>query len=105
MYLIINNKTHAVEAYGEKLDYMSNGYPRLIDINTAWPTDMVTVAEVATVPEDMQVHKYCYTDEGGFTLNPDWEEPNGYGIPEELLRQIKDDTIAEVEGAVLNGID
>lgn len=104
MYLIINKETRIVEAYGEKLDYMSNGYPRLVDINTAWPRSMVVVENVAGVPEDMQPQKYCYDSEL-FYLNPSWEEPNDYGIPEELLKQIKDDTIAEVEGAVLNGID
>ena len=103
MYLIINKETLIVEAYGEKLDYMKNGYPRLIDINTAWPTSMVNVVEVAEMPEDMAVHKYCY--DNGFYLNPNWEEPNDYGISDELLRRIKDDAITEVEGAVLNGID
>lgn len=105
MYLILNKETRAVEGYGENLDYMSNGYPRLADINTAWPSQMVDVVQTETVPEDLQVHKYCFTMEDGFYLNPEWKEPNKYDIPDELLQRIKDDTISEVEEAVINGFD
>ena len=31
--------------------------------------------EVESVPEDFKPNKYCYTEEQGFYLNPDFEEP------------------------------
>lgn len=102
MFLILHKETNVVEGYGSNLDYMSNGYPRLVDINTAWPVEAVNVAEVGYIPEDMRVHKYCFTPENGFYTNPEWSEPNEYGITDELLRKIKDDAIAEVEEAVIN---
>lgn len=102
MFLITNKNNRVVEGFGASLDYMSNGYPRLIDINTAWPKEAVDVFEVSATPEDLQVHKYCFTPDGGFYINPDWSEPNEYDIPDELLRKIKDDAIAEVEEAVIN---
>ena len=73
MYLITKKDTGIVEGYGASLDYMKNGYPRLVDINTAWPKEVVDVFEVLVVPEDLQVHKYCYSEADGFTINPDWE--------------------------------
>ena len=31
--------------------------------------------EVEPVPDDFEPNKYCYTEEQGFYLNPDWKEP------------------------------
>ena len=31
--------------------------------------------EVETVPDDFEPNKYCYTEEQGFYLNPDYKEP------------------------------
>lgn len=31
--------------------------------------------EVDAVPDDFTAFKYCYTEVDGFTLNPDWKEP------------------------------
>ena len=31
--------------------------------------------EVEALPEDFELNKYCYTQESGFYLNPDYDEP------------------------------
>lgn len=41
---------------------------------------------VASVPEDFEPNKYCYTEEKGFYLNPDWE-PQRYDEASQILTQ------------------
>lgn len=55
------------------------------------------VKEVDSLPEDFQEIKYCYTDEKGFYLNPDWsdEAPTSESTTEERL------TVAEAKLAAL----
>lgn len=75
---------------GEEMDYMENGYPRLVDRNVAFPTFMVLVngepvpegetaskpiPEGVEVPDEVEVEKWCYTKEQGFFKNPDYEPP------------------------------
>lgn len=75
---------------GERLDFQSNGYPRLIDENVAFPMEMVyingeTVPDGATadkrapgpieVPDEIMPEKWCYNKEKGFFKNPEYTEP------------------------------
>ena len=55
---------------------------------------------IEDVPEE---YRAAVTDTIEFIINI--PESNPYGIPSELLTQIKDDTVAEIEEAVVNGID
>lgn len=96
MYIITSKKDNALLHYGTELDHMDNGYPRLKNENVAFPTEMVNVHEVDTIPEEVKAGKYCYTPEQGFYLNPYWKEPNKYGLPEETVQAIQDDTIANL---------
>ena len=101
--IIITNKTdHVFMAFGKKLDYMSNGYPRLVDENIAFPTEMVDIYEDVTIPEGVEPNKYCYTPTDGFTVNPNYVEPNKYGLPNELLNTIQADYTEELiaEGVI-----
>lgn len=92
MYVITENESNIVLGKGGRLDYMSNGYPMLVEENTAYPTDMVTVHKLEDIPQEITSdNKYCYTEEKGFYLNPNYEEPNEYGIPNDLLNSIIDD--------------
>ena len=34
--------------------------------------------EVDSFPDDIEPTKYCYTEEKGFYVNPDWKEPEKY---------------------------
>ena len=99
MYLITVKEDNRIIMVGEALDYMSNGYPRLVDEDIAFPTEMVNVHEVSEVPSEVIPEKYCYTAEKGFYLNPDWVEPdptNTYGIPDETYHAIINDLTSEV---------
>lgn len=97
MFIIAEKKEHRILNMGARLGYQEvNGYPWLLDENIAFPTEMVDVSEVETVPEEVTAGLYCYTKEEGFYLNPNWEEPNKYGIPNEIVNQIQEDTITKL---------
>ena len=74
----------------------SNGYPVLIEENTAFPPETVNIHQNVEVSNEVKSNpsKYCYTPEQGFYENPNYVEPdpaNTYGIPDELFNQIKSD--------------
>lgn len=74
--VILTKKTdNVIVEIGENLDYMKNGYPRIIEKNVAYPDWSVNVYENIEVPEEVQLHKYCYTETEGFYENPDWVDP------------------------------
>lgn len=107
MHIITDNESNRLLAVGVLKEYWPNGYPVITDEygnNCAYPTDSTSVYEVE-VPEGVKREKNCYTPEKGFYENPNWAEPNPYGISDELVAQIKNDTIAEIEEAVINGTD
>lgn len=96
MYIITEKEENRIVMMGKDLDYMENGYPRLINENVAFPVEMVNVHRVEYLPEDIEPERHCYTPEAGFFENPNWVEPNKYGIPDDLLRSIQDDTVADL---------
>ena len=101
MFLITikEDNSNRIRMMGKRLDYMANGYPRLIDENVAFPTEMVDVHEVESVPDEVIPEKYCYTEADGFYLNPNYVEPdatNTYGIPDETYHTIINDITTEV---------
>lgn len=101
MYLITvkEDNSNRIMMMGEALDYMSNGYPRLVNENVAFPDWMVNVHEVSEVPSEVIPEKYCYTEADGFYINPNWVEPdptNTYGIPDETYHAIINDLTTEV---------
>lgn len=96
MYLIVNKEDNRVMATGKNLTIGTNGYPFLEDIQTAFPNFMVNTFETAELPQDFEIDKYCYTEKARFYPNPEWEEPNKYGIPDETVQAIKDDTIMDL---------
>ena len=107
MYLITikEDNSNRITMMGESLDYMSNGYPRLVNENVAFPDWMVYVHEIESVPSEVIPEKYCYTESDGFYINPNWVEPdatNTYGIPDETYHQILDDYTMQLieEGAI-----
>ena len=77
--------------------HLSNGYPRIVEIDTAFVPDFFSIVEVDSVPEDIKPHKYCYTSEKGFYQNPKWEEPNQYGISDILLDKIQSDSMQQLQ--------
>lgn len=102
MHIVTDKKSNVVLSVGTLKEYWANGYPVLTDQNgndCAFVADDTNVYEVAN-REEVTPGEYCYTAELGFFENPDYNEPNPYGLPEELVQQIKDDAIAEVESEV-----
>ena len=95
MFIITEKEHNIIIMMGKELDYMEvNGYPRLVEEDVAFPTEMVNVHEVETVPEEVEDGKYCYTEAEGFYANPDWREPNPYNVTEEVYNAIIDDYTA-----------
>lgn len=108
MHIITDTDSARLIAVGTLKEYWPNGYPVITDTNgndCAYPTSFSTMYEVAEIPDGVEPEKYCYTEADGFYANPNWIEPNKYGISDELVEQIKNDAIAEVEEAVINGTD
>lgn len=103
MYIITQSESNIILDIFEHLAYQDNGYPMNLDTRTAYVSSFVDVYENVNVNERVVPHKYCYTPEAGFYINENYVEPNPYGIPDELVAQIKNDAITEVEEAVLNG--
>lgn len=103
MYLITIKRNKIIQAMGKQLGYMSNGYPRLIEENIAFPSDLVNVHEVEAVPGQFEPGRYCYTPEQGFYMNPDWQEPNKWNLPNEVIEEIKNEAIAEVQEGARDG--
>lgn len=73
-YIITVKEDNRILNMGKHLDYLDNGYPRLIDENVAFPINLVDVYGSVEVPEEAEPEKYCYDGEE-FTLNPNYEEP------------------------------
>ena len=71
-YIITVKEDNRILAMGLHLDYLDNGYPRLIDENIAFPDTLVNVYGPVKVPEEVEPEKYCYDGEE-FTLNPNYE--------------------------------
>ena len=103
MYIITSKNLKSIIGIGAKLDYMSNGYPRLVNENVAFPTEMIDVYEVSYMPEYVEENKYCYTPDQGFFENPNWKEPNKWGIPDDIVQEIKNEAITEVQEGAKNG--
>ena len=75
MYLLTGSENKEIIAFGEELDYMPNGYPRLVKENVAFVKEFVNVYEVPEIPENVEPGRYCYDEETGFYKNTDYREP------------------------------
>ena len=101
MYLITRKEDNVCLNFGNELDYIANGYPRIVEKDIAFVKENVNVFEIIELPEDFKQGKYCYTEEKGFYINTDYVEPdstNTYGISDDVYHQIIDDYTAEIYG-------
>lgn len=73
MYIIVEKNEHRIIAMTNALDYLENGYPRLIKENVAFPSALVDVYNTE-VPEEVSVEKWCY-DGSSFYENENYVEP------------------------------
>jgi hypothetical protein len=75
MYILIGNNNLVLDA-STTIAYQENGNPITAE-NMAYAKYLVsTVKDVATIPADFDRNKYFYTEANGFTINPDWMDPN-----------------------------
>ena len=103
MFIITYKENNVVRTSGQNLDYLENGYPRILDTNISFPKEKVNVFEVNSIPEDFVSSKYCYTEIDGFYKNPNYIEPiseNIYNIPDKTYLQITNDFINSIENEV-----
>lgn len=90
MYIITSKDDNRIFEIGREVDYLSNGYPRIVEKNLAFPIEMVNVYEVTEIPENVEREKYCYTEEKGFYENENYVEPIREVSNAELQEQITD---------------
>lgn len=74
MYLIVVKDDNRILEIGKQVDYLDNGYPRLIEKNIAFSNEDVDVYEVQELPDYVEVEKYCYDGEN-FYENENYVEP------------------------------
>ena len=102
MYIISNKIDNEILGLGKTLDYLDNGYPRLVEEDVAFVLDAVNVFEADSIPEGVEPVKYCYTEAEGFYINPNWKEPNPdntyEGVSDEVFEQILSDYREKLAG-------
>ena len=103
MYIITvkdnEEQLNAILNWDMELDHLDNGYPKLVNKNIAFPSHMVNVYEYKDdIPDYVIPSKYCYTEEKGFYLNPNWVEP-----PASMEQKISELEDAIIELASLVG--
>ena len=99
MIIITSKETNEIIDICNVVDYMPNGYPINIEKNVAYPTVIFNEYHIESVSSEVEAVKYCYTEEKGFYINPNWVEPdptNTYGIPDETYHAIINGITSEV---------
>lgn len=104
---IITDKDDVIFYITETKNYQENGN-LLVDNDSLAIADYLVkgVYEIQEIPENVEVHKYCYTEENGFYENENYVEPKKEVTIEELQEQITDLQLALVElveGGIQNG--
>lgn len=104
---IITDKNNVVIHFSETKDFQENGNLLIKDGTLAIANNLLNgVYEVEEIPENVQEHKYCFTEEKGFYENENYiaPEPDETTRIRELEQQITDLQLALaelVEGGVL----
>ena len=98
MYIVTEKNENVILGIGKTLETLSNGYPCLDGVS--YQKEISLTHSLAEIPAEVIPLKYCYTPEQGFHHNPKFEQPdtgNIFGIPNEMYRAIKDQSIQEVQ--------
>lgn len=61
------------------------------------PDEVINVYEVEEIPTEVEIAKYCYTEEKGFYINENYVEPKPEITNEELMQQITNLQLALAE--------
>lgn len=89
------------------LTYLENGYPYILENRTCYYSENFNAYSGIDTPKNVQPSEYCYDTEQGFYLNENYnkQQPNPYGIPDDLVEQIKNDAIAEIQQEVTSNVN
>ena len=78
-YVITTKEDNRILAIGRVMDYMENGYPRLVEQDVAFPdklvyvngetTNGVDIPESLEIPAGVKPEEWCYTKDKGFYEN------------------------------------
>lgn len=72
---IITNKDNIIFNISETKDYQENGNLLVNNGKLAIPQDLIGgIFEVASIPEEVEVEKYCYTETDGFYKNENYKQ-------------------------------
>lgn len=97
MIIIIDKNDNFVIDVGIAVDYLPNGYPRIVERNISFDNNSFNAVEVDNLPNDFEPFKYCYTEADGFYTNPNWHEPSAYDLaPTEVVNAIIDEYTNEL---------
>lgn len=86
---------------GAEIQYMENGFCKLVEQNALFPMSTCNIFEVESIPEDIDIRDYCYTEADGFYQVPEEPETPSYDIPEEVVTKIKDECVVEIQKGVM----
>lgn len=75
MFLITKKSDDTVIMWGARLDYLDNGYPRLVDENVAFIPEEVNIYDNIIIEDGIEEHKYSYTKDKGFYITTGWLSP------------------------------
>lgn len=76
MAYVVLGRNSEVLAISDTINHQENGNVLINNDSIAIAEDLVKECVlVDTIPENIQVLKYCYNAELGFLLNPNWIEP------------------------------
>lgn len=87
MFIVVD-ENDVVFHISESLDYQSNGNLLVDNGGLAIAKNIVkNVFEVEEVPSEIEVQKYCYTEENGFYKNENYKE---YFTEEQRISALED---------------
>ena len=89
MFIVCAKNTKEFILSGNTLVYQDNGYPLLTEEKTAFYPEAVEVYEIESLPKEAVPHKYCYTTEKGFYLNPNYEQSESQIVSKEEQEKIE----------------
>lgn len=93
-YLILATDDKRIVHISNSLDHQSNGNYLINNGTLAIPPSICTLVEVNTVPDGVELEKWCYID-GQFVPNPNWREPEFNDV---------DEILNIIEEGIINGI-
>lgn len=91
MFVITRNKDNVIEGLSSTVTTLETDYIKT-DKNVVMNPKNVALYDIDNLPVSIERIKYCYTEEKGFYVNPDWVEPE----VEDPIQEYRDQLASEV---------